>query len=81
MACWCDGKTAGHVLRDYEKRKPGRPTSDVYIEAEHCPKCGRDLRLPVAKVVPRTEVGKVVEGALYYYDYGFGWAGPAEVPV
>lgn len=39
--CWCDGKKAGFMFRSDANR---------LVEENFCPSCGRDLRLPVARV-------------------------------
>ena len=76
MACWCDGKTGPYVL---DVRLPGcsEAHGPVGLLCNFCPRCGRDLRLPVARMYESTDDPPAMyEGKRYFRrEYAVNEAG------
>ena len=76
MACWCeDDKYRATTIHDAQPLD-GPPLPSV-IEMNFCPRCGRDLRLPVARMYESTDdLPAMYEGERYFRrEYAVNEAG------
>lgn len=74
MACWCDGPTM------VDKECPCGARWRAPEHWQHCPYCGRDLRLPVARVW-RHEEPPAFKGEQYWcLAIEAQWSTPTRLP-